>query len=368
MKPCQQRPNPSNTAHHPYSMVPEESTGGAAASTDDDRADDPLRIVIQRVESRRLPHDRSSLLWDDGGLTPMLGDSIDRWVAAMVKDDGILTPIEAALKNGTRRARVTARQAGVLCGVHVAERMLLNWAPHINHSWLKREGDSLEDGQEFLILEGNKHCILRIERTLLNIIGRMSGIASNTRIWADLSGECQVAATRKTEWGLLDKWAVHVGGGLTHRLNRSDSLIIKENDIAALRGADEKKNKDVVKRLIENIDIEKHGRFIVIEVSSLAEAMAAGKAWCTRVLDLEVKPRLVIMLDNFGPEKTRDAVLDLDSHGYLEWCFVEASGNILFEDLAKWSKTGANVLSTSALNRGVPPIDISLMLDAAIGG
>jgi len=291
---------------------------------------------------------------------------MDRWVQAVVADDGIHTPMTAD-GNGIRRAKVSARTSGTLSGVHVAERMLRNWAPGLKHSWLRREGEVLEQGEEFLVLEGNKHSILRIERPLLNVVGRLSGISTNTAQWVEGAGDCAVAATRKTEWGLLDKWAVHVGGGLTHRLNRADSLMIKENDIAALRANDEKKNRDVVKRLIENIDIERHGRFIVIEVSSLGEALAAGKAWCSRVIDMDVKPRLTIMLDNFGPEKTREAVLDLESHGYLEWCFVEASGSILYDDLPDWSKTGAHVLSTSALNRGVVPLDISLILDTANG-
>jgi nicotinate-nucleotide pyrophosphorylase (carboxylating) len=346
--------------------VPPDSTSGAAAATGDESTNVVLQKVVQLVKSRRLPHDRSSLLWDDEGATALLNSSTDRWVSAMLADDRIIAPIEAT-KNGVRRAHISSREDGVLCGLHAAERMLKVWAPHIKYSWLRREGESLLVGDAFLILEGNKHAILRIERALLNLISKMSGIATNTKKWVDGSGKCEVAATRKTEWGLLDKWAVHVGGGLTHRLNRSDSLIIKENDIAALRGADEKKNKDVVKRLIGNIDLEQYGKFIVIEVNSLGEALAAGKAWCSRIIDLEVKPKLIIMLDNFGPEKTKEAVLDLDSHGYLEWCFVEASGNIIFDELDSWAMTGAHVLSTSALNRGVRPLDLTLMLADANG-
>ncbi len=346
--------------------MPPDSTSGASTATEDESADLALSKVVQRVKSRRLPHDRSSLLWDDEGATILLKSSTDRWVAAMLADDRIITPIEAT-NDGIRRAHISSREGGVLCGLHAGERMLKVWAPHIKYSWLRREGDTLQAEDTFLILEGNKHAILRIERALLNLISRMSGIATNTKKWVDGSGKCKVAATRKTEWGLLDKWAVHVGGGLTHRLNRSDSLIIKENDIAALRGADEKKNKDVVKRLIGNVDLEKYGEFIVIEVNGLGEALAAGKAWCNRIIDLEVKHKLIIMLDNFGPEKTKEAVLDLDSHGYLEWCFVEASGNIRFDELDSWTRTGAHVLSTSALNRGVRPLDVTLMLEDANG-
>ena len=118
-----------------------------------------------------------------------------------------------------------------------------------------------------------------------------------------------------------------------------------------------------MKRWIMSTDFSYHGSFTVIEVDSISLALTVAKTWCNRMMETEEDRSLVIMLDNMGPTKTKEAVMDLRSHGYNEWIYTEASGNIRFEDLEDWKGTGADILSTSGLNMGVSSIDLSMLLD-----
>ena len=194
-------------------------------------------------------------------------------------------------------------------------------------------------------------------------MGRLSGISTLTEKWTKGLSGMKVASTRKTSWGLLDKWAVHVGGGLTHRLRKGDAVMIKENDQIALREDDESRSKETMKRWIQTTDFNWHGSFTVIEVDSISLALTVAKSWCNRMMETDENRPLVIMLDNMGPVKTKEAVMDLKSHGYNEWIYTEASGNVKFEDIDEWKITDVDVISTSKLNMGVSSIDMSMLLD-----
>ena len=312
------------------------------------------------AEKVRLPHDQSGMLWIDDQPTPLFLESIDRWCKTLLEDDGFKSIGPA---KHTVRARVEAKESGTLCGVHVINRLLDIHLPHINRAWQAREGGHFETGDVLLILDGTPRDILSVERIILNFLGRLSGIATNTEKWTKSLSGMKVASTRKTSWGILDKWAVHVGGGLTHRLRKGDAAMIKENDQIALREEDESLSKETMKRWIKTTDFNWHGSFTVIEVDSISLALSVAKSWCNRMMETEEDRPLVIMLDNMGPMKTKDAVMDLKSHGYNEWIYTEASGNVTFEDIDDWKGTGVDVISTSKLNMGVPSIDMSMLLD-----
>ena len=162
-----------------------------------------------RSNVARLPHDRSDLLWSGGEPTPLFLDSIDRWVDAMVADEhgGGDGP------GGFVEAKITAKAAGILCGRPVAERLLERHFPECSIQWGPVEGGAVARGDVVATLQGVADDVLRLERILLNLLGRRSGIATNSASWAEAGRAILVAATRKTEWGLLDKWQSTSEGG-----------------------------------------------------------------------------------------------------------------------------------------------------------
>ena len=151
-----------------------------------------------------------------------------------------------------------------------------------------------------------------------------------------------------------------MGGGFTHRLNKFDAVMIKENDLATMM-PELDDNSSRIASYLQNIELSEIGAFLEIEVREDKEAITAAAIWNQR--EIEDKPRLVIMLDNFGPERSNDIASQLVDMGLREHIILEASGGIIFEKLTDWYECGLDVLSTSALNRGVAPLDLSMLLD-----
>ena len=158
-----------------------------------------------------LPHDRGHELWtmEDGPSRKLLA-SIDRWVGAMVGDDGIDMPLSGS--GPSIEATVFARQDGLVVGCAVVDYLLQIWAPSVRVSWFAGDGKRVSSGDEIAVFSGARDDVLAIERIALNALGQLSGIASETKRWSAIAPK-QIACTRKTVWGLLDKWAVHMGGG-----------------------------------------------------------------------------------------------------------------------------------------------------------
>ena len=157
---------------------------------------------------------------------------------------------------------------------------------------------------------------------------------------------------------MLDKWAVHLGGGLTHRLNKDDATMIKENDLTV---AGESGMQAIV-QLLSTMDIANCGAFLELEVTNEKDAIVAATTWKQRQ-EGESLPQLVLMLDNFGPERSKAMVGELIDMGLRDAVVLEASGNIVFKDLEEWRECGVDVLSTSAINRGTVPLDVSMLID-----
>jgi len=175
-------------------------------------------------------------------------------------------------------ASITAKAVGLLCGRPIADRLLERHFPECSARWGPNEGGSVREGDTVVVLYGPAGDILRLERVLLNLLGRLSGIATNTSKWVAAAHPILVAATRKTEWGVLDKWAVLSGGGLTHRLDRGDALMLKENDLTAMAGGDEG-DLGAIQRVVSSIDMDEHAGFTVVEVQSVEQSVAAAAAW-----------------------------------------------------------------------------------------
>ena len=305
------------------------------------------------------PHDRGKELWSASeGASRMLISSIDRWTSALLADDGVDMPFMGG--NHNVEAKIIAKSSGILAGCAAVDHMLQIWAGSLQISWSHGEGRSISSGDEIATLFGDKDAILSLERTILNILGQLSGIATEAKKWSSKAPR-QIACTRKTIWGLLDKWAVHLGGGLTHRLTKQDAKMIKENDLAVMYPELES-NGARISKFLNDVNPEECGAFLEVEVREEKEAIMAAFTWSEKRM-ISGCDRLVIMLDNFEPERCKAVADELSEMGLREHVVLEASGGILLENLEDWRECGLDVLSTSTINRGTMPLDLSMLME-----
>ena len=308
------------------------------------------------ADSKSLPHDRGHLLWTaDEGPSRMLLSSMDRWINTILADDGIEMPFMGG--SNDVNAVILAKGSGIIVGTSMIDHLIQIWAPSVQITWFAKDGKKVSKGDEIAEINGDRDTLLTIERSILNILGQLSGIATETKRWTALA-KGQIACTRKTIWGLLDKWAVHMGGGLTHRLNKNEAMMIKENDLASMY-QELGDNSSRIAHFLQEVDINTCGAFLEIETREQKEALTAAAIWNQKEID--DKPKLVIMLDNFGPEKSKDTAAQMVDMGVRDCVILEASGGIIFDNLKDWYECGLDVLSTSSLNRGVSPLDISMI-------
>jgi len=308
------------------------------------------------ADSKSLPHDRGHLLWTaDEGPSRMLLSSMDRWINTILADDGIEMPFMGG--SNDVNAVILAKGSGIIVGTSMVDHLIQIWAPSVQITWFAKDGKKVSKGDEIAEINGDRDTLLTIERSILNILGQLSGIATETKRWTALA-KGQIACTRKTIWGLLDKWAVHMGGGLSHRLNKNEAMMIKENDLASMY-QELGDNSSRIAHFLQEVDINTCGAFLEIETREQKEALTAAAIWNQKEID--DKPKLVIMLDNFGPEKSKDTAAQMVDMGVRDCVILEASGGIIFDNLKDWYECGLDVLSTSSLNRGVSPLDISMI-------
>tara|TARA_X000000368_G_scaffold418494_1_gene418412 strand:- start:1843 stop:2778 length:936 start_codon:yes stop_codon:yes gene_type:complete len=304
-----------------------------------------------------LPHNRSSALFDGkGGFSERFEESIDLWSTALLNDDGIVQPIKA--DNTHISSKIIVKQKGIFAGRLLIDRICNYWTPQLQLKWNFTDGDTVSNEDILVEIRGDKTQLLKIERPILNILGRLSGIATTTHRWSTKI-EIPIASTRKTTWGLLDKWAVHVGGALTHRLDRNDALMLKENDLAAQ--FPELDVNDRIKFGLENIDIGNSGAFIILEVRSKEEAIVAAKTWNI----IQKNKSLTIMLDNIEVTECDEIIQQISKLNLHCNIYFEASGGITLENLDNWKNSLVNVISTSSIHRGTQPLDISLLFEEA---
>ncbi len=237
------------------------------------------------------------------------------------------------------QARVITREAGVFCGKRWVEEVFNQLGGHATLSWQVEDGDSLAPDQTLFTLSGPSRLLLTAERTALNFVQTLSGVATETRRYVQLleGSNTQLLDTRKTLPGLRTalKYAVLCGGGANHRLGLSDAFLIKENHIIAsgsIRQAVEK-----AFWLHPDVPVE-------VEVESLEEldqALAAGAD--------------IIMLDNFTLDAMRDAVARAQGRAQLE-----VSGNVTEATLPQIAQTGVDYVSVGALTKHVRALDLSM--------
>lgn len=301
-----------------------------------------------------LPHDRGHLLWSsERGPERILLASFDRWTTSILGDDGITDFMMA--DGPTMEATIVSRQNGIIAGCAAVEYMLQIWCPDIQISWQANDGKSIQSGDTLARIKGSAQSLLRMERSILNVLGQLSGIATETNRWAKIAPK-RIACTRKTVWGILDKWAVHVGGGLTHRLNKSDARMIKENDLVVMQ-SEGQTHAERLASYLSSVQDDEYGAFLEVEVRTSKEAMIAAGTWKSR----GTEDKLVIMLDNMSPQECKQIAEEMEQYDLRHYVILEASGGITFEQLPDWKECTLDVLSTSALNRGTQPLDISML-------
>ncbi|MEN9857275.1 MAG: hypothetical protein RLZZ222_422 [Actinomycetota bacterium] len=237
-------------------------------------------------------------------------------------------------------ADFVARKAGVIAGIDMARAVLVELGLK-DISVLVQDGARVEAGAVLLTVRGDTRAILLAERTALNFLGHLSGIATLTRRWVDeVAGtQCAIRDTRKTTPGmrLLEKYAVRMGGGTNHRMSLSDAALIKDNHIAAAGG---------VVAAFSQVRAKFPSAPIEIEVDTLEQLKEV----------LPLKPDLVL-LDNMSPEQCAEAVAIAAGS-----CKLEASGGISLENAKSYALSGVDYLAIGALTHSAPVLDIGLDL------
>lgn len=247
--------------------------------------------------------------------------------------------------DSTAEAEVIARESGVIAGIEEAEVLAESLGLKVKN--LVSDGEEVKTGKVLMKISGKTRIILAAERTILNILSRMSGIATATRKLVNKLKrrklKTRVACTRKVAPGLLyfDKKAVLIGGGDTHRLCLDDMILIKDNHIAVV-GSVEK----AVKTAREKVSFSKK---IEVEVTRVEDALKAAKAGAD-----------IIMLDNFHPKQIEKTVKTLKKSGFYGKVLLEASGGITAKNILEFASTGVDVVSLGEITHSVKALNISL--------
>ena len=280
----------------------------------------------------------------------LLSAEIERNVCAALAEDVGSGDLTAQLvdSNSVRRATIVSRENAVLCGTAWFERCFKTLDPAISVSWQAADGDRVVPDQLLCQLEGPARALLTGERTALNFLQLLSGVASKARRYSDaIAGtRAQIVDTRKTLPGLrlAQKYAVKCGGGGNHRLGLYDAILIKENHIIAAGSI------AAAIAAANAVAATTAGRckFIQVEVENadeLQQALAAGAR--------------MILLDNMSLAQMRDAVAITAGRAILE-----ASGNVTLETLRAIAETGVDRISIGALTKDVSALDLSMRFAA----
>ena len=266
----------------------------------------------------------------------------------LIEDIGFGDITSKALINSTQRAegRVVCRESGVVAGIE--EALVVLELVGCQGTAAARDGDRVKAGTMILTARGSARAMLAVERTLLNIVAHMSGVATATAELVSIakkesSGMVRIACTRKTLPGLryFEKRAVQLGGGDTHRLRLDDAVLIKNNHLALAGSITES-----VRKAKETVSFTKK---VEVEVNTPDQAVEAGKAGAD-----------IVLLDNMTPREVERSVAMLKVENLRDQVLLEASGGIRKENLATYVRTGVDVISAGAITHSAPAIDLSM--------
>jgi len=270
-----------------------------------------------------------------------LDNLMQRVAMALAEDvrNGDITTAATIGEEQSSTARFTARKPGVVAGILVAAAVLEECGVR-TYQLRRSDGENVDRGEVILSCEGSTRSILLAERTALNFLTHLSGIATLTHQWtkAIAGTHAKVRDTRKTIPGLreLEKYAVRVGGGINHRMTLTDGALIKDNHIAAVGS---------ISLAVERVRSQFSGVEIEVEADTLEQVQEA--------LDMKVE---LILLDNMSIEETKRAVVMARGTSTK----LESSGGLTLESAAAYAATGVDYLAVGALTHSAPALDIGL--------
>ncbi len=255
---------------------------------------------------------------------------------------GDITTDNLIPKEKEGRGIIVAKEPLVLAGLDIAKQVFMILDSNVEFASEYEDGDRIEDKTSILEIKGSLRTLLKGERTALNFLQRLSGIATHVRSYVDIIGDLPVRLvdTRKTTpgWRVLEKYAVRKGGAHNHRMGLYDGVLIKDNHIAACGGIVEavKRLRSKVSQLVQ-IEIETSG------MDQVKEALDSGAD--------------VIMLDNMSPDQIKEAVKLISGRA-----LVEVSGMITKKDLKSFAGIGVDIISSGALTHSAPSVDLSMRI------
>ena len=282
-------------------------------------------------------------------------DNLDELIRMALREDigdGDHSTLACIPATAQGRAKMVAKQEGILCGAEVGKRVFDLVDPKLQVTLLVHDGEAVKKGDVIMRIEGPSGSILTAERTALNFMQRLSGIATEThRMVQMLDGlHTRLLDTRKTtpNMRLLEKYAVHCGGGTNHRIGLYDMVMLKDNHVDFAGGIEAAidRTHDYLKAKGKDLRIE-------IEVRNLDELQ--------RVLDHGGVDR--IMLDNFDTTTLTEAMRRIRAHKTMHQVETEASGGITDATLRPYAETGVDFISVGALTHHIKSMDISLLSD-----
>jgi len=270
-----------------------------------------------------------------------------RFLRMLLKHDigkGDLTSSSLVDADEEISAAIVAKENGIFAGLD--EFGLVN--NDLKSKMLKHDGDRIKAGEVLIRIAGPAGKVFERERTCLNLLQRMSGIATLTNNLAEKLGRVKLAATRKTVWGSIDKKAVSIGKGLTHRIGLNDGIIVKDNHLEVL-------NYDFAKviGLVKN-----KSRYIEIEVENKKQALDAASA--IKNASGKSKGKLfAIMLDNIKPKEIKSIIKEMKKRGLYDYVLLEASGNINPSNFLEYSNCGVDVISMGCITNSAKVLNLS---------
>ena len=277
-----------------------------------------------------------------------MGTNIKKELLRFVSEDiqsGDVTSV--LLPKKKIKAKIISREDGILAGVRFAREIFRLRGCHARIT--KKDGAKLKPNQVILEISGNARMVLSCERTALNLLSRMSGIATHTNLLVSkirkVNKKTNLYSTRKTAPGLrfFDKEAVKIGGGHKHRMSLDDMVMIKDNHLLVSNSIE-----DIIKNARK---LHKH---VEVEVENQNDAILAANCGAT-----------IVMLDNFSPAQIKKTIAALQKKKLRNKVKLEASGGIGSKNIAAYAKTGVDIISIGSITNSVTGLDLSLEVCAS---
>ena len=269
---------------------------------------------------------------------------IQRLIQLALEEDlgsGDITTDNIVSRDVTAQASMTAKEDMVICGISLAQAVFSNLDPEIVFDVLRKDEESVSAGEQIVSMQGRAAALLKGERTALNLLQHLSGIATLTRQFVAQAGAVKILDTRKTTAGLrvFEKYAVHCGGGTNHRFGLFDAVLIKDNHIKIAGGIG-----PAVKKIKNRPGVTGSVEVETTNLKEVREALEAGAD--------------IIMLDNMDMDAIRNAVGAINGKAR-----IEVSGSVDLERVAELAATGIDYISVGALTHSAPAVDISMNFD-----